>query len=73
LKFIERRFGLPSLASINHQFDTSTPGTSNDAAVDGQTDGPPAPPRDGLSQIGDFFDAFDTSQNPDYYPSLPGL
>src|SRR6266702_1407317 len=26
LKFIERRFGLPSLASVNHQFDTSTPG-----------------------------------------------
>ena len=32
LKFIERRFALPSLASINHKFDTSTPGTNNDAA-----------------------------------------
>jgi phospholipase C len=73
LKFIERRFGLPSLASVNHQFDTSTPGTNNYAAVNSQTDGPPAPPRDSLSQIGDFFDAFDTSQDSDYHPSLPGL
>jgi len=72
LKFIERRFGLPSLASVNHQFDTSTPGTNN-AAIINQTDGPPAPPRDSLSQIGDFYGAFDISQDPGYYPSLPGL
>ena len=26
LKFIETVFGLPTLASINHQFDTGTPG-----------------------------------------------
>src|SRR3989475_13308341 len=32
LKFIERRFGLPTLASVNHRFDTSTPGQYNDAA-----------------------------------------
>ncbi len=70
LKFIERRFGLPTLASINHQFDTSTPGTNNDAA-NGAPTGPAAPPRDGLSQIGDFYEAFDFSQNPDYYPDLP--
>ena len=57
LKFIERRFGLPSLASINHQFDNRTPGNNNDAAH-GQTYGPPAPPRDGLSQIGDFYEVF---------------
>jgi len=25
LKFIERRFGLPTLASVNHQFDILTP------------------------------------------------
>jgi phospholipase C len=57
LKFIERRFGLPSLASINHQFDTQTPGANNDVA-NGQPYGPPAPPRDGLSQIGDFYEVF---------------
>jgi len=72
LKFIERRFGLPSLASVNHQFDTSTPGTNNDAA-NGQASGPPAPPRDGLPQIGDLAEVFDFSQNPNYHPSLPSL
>lgn len=72
LKFIERRFGLPTLASVNHQFDTSTPGTNNDAA-NGKPTGPAAPPRDGLAQLGDFYEAFDFSQNPDYYPSLPSL
>jgi phospholipase C len=70
LKFIERRFGLPTLASVNHQFDTSTPGSNNDAA-NGKPTGPAAPPRDGLAQLGDFYEAFDFSQNPDYYPSLP--
>src|ERR1700694_5303482 len=58
LKFIERRFGLPSLASMNHQFDSSTPGTNNDAAKGG-TSGPAAPPRDGLARLGDFYEAFD--------------
>ncbi len=72
LKFIERRFGLPSLASVNHQFDTSTPGTNNDAAH-GQAFGPPAPPRDGLRHIGDFSEVFDFSQNSNYHPSLPSL
>ena len=70
LKFMERRFGLPSLASVNHQFDTTTPGLNNDAAQ-GKAFGPPAPPRDGLSQLGDFYEAFDFTQNPDYYPTLP--
>jgi phospholipase C len=72
LKFIERRFGLPSLASVNHQFDTSTPGTNNDAAH-GQAFGPPAPPRDGLPHIGDFSEVFDFSQGSNYHPSLPSL
>ncbi len=72
LKFIERRFGLPTLTSVNHQFDTSTPGTNNDAA-NGNPLGPPAPPRDGLSAIGDFYEVFDFSQDPNYYPSLPSL
>jgi phospholipase C len=70
LKFIERRFALPSLASINHQFDTSTPGTNNDAA-NGKPKGPAEPPRDGLKQIGDFYEAFDFTQNPNYHPTLP--
>ncbi len=72
LKFIERRFGLPSLASVNHQFDLGTPGLNNDAA-NGKTIGPPAPPRDNLPQLGDFLEAFDFSQNPGYHPSLPSL
>jgi len=69
LKFIERRFGLPTLASSNHQFDSSTPGKNNDAA-NGAATGPAAPPRDGLAQLGDFYEAFDFSQNPNYYPAL---
>ena len=72
LKFIERRFGLPSLASINHQFDISTPGENNEAA-NGRPRGPAAPPRDGLRQLGDFYEAFDFSQDPNYYPRLPKL
>jgi hypothetical protein len=71
LKFVERRFGLPTLASINHLFDKSTPGGSNNDAANGAASGPPAPPRDGLKQIGDFYEAFDFTQNADYYPSLP--
>jgi phospholipase C len=70
LKFIERRFNLPTLASINHQFDKSTPGNNNDAA-NGAATGPAAPPRDGNPQLGDFYEAFDFTQNPDYHPSLP--
>ena len=72
LKFIERRFGLPTLASVNHQFDSSTPGVNNDAAH-GNTSGPPAPPRDGLSAIGDFYEVLDFSQDPNYQPTLPSL
>ena len=70
LKFIERRFNLPTLASVNHQFDTATPGTNNDAAH-GQSTGPAFAPRDALDQIGDFYDAFDFTQDPNYYPNLP--
>src|SRR5258706_2272591 len=32
LKFIERVFGLPALASLNHQFDSRTPGGANNQA-----------------------------------------
>jgi len=54
LKFLERLHGLPTLASANHLFDTSTPTGS-----DYQTGGAPAPPRDGREDIGDLFDCFD--------------
>jgi phospholipase C len=70
LKFIERRFGLPTLASTNHKFDQATPGINNDAAR-GKQFGPPAPPRDGFAQLGDFYEAFDFTQDPQYYPTLP--
>jgi phospholipase C len=60
LKFIERQFGLPTLASVNHLFDTATPtGGNYEAAAAGATAGPPAPPRDGRSDIGDLFECFD--------------
>ncbi len=70
LKFIERRFGLPTLASVNTQFNSSTPGGVNNDAANGKNSGPPAPPRDGVAQIGDFLEAFDFTQNPNYQPSL---
>jgi phospholipase C len=68
LKFIERRFGLPSLASVNHHFDRSTPAFNNVLARG--NGGPPAPPRDGLAQIGDFYEVFDFTQDPNYHPNL---
>ncbi|HEY1354168.1 MAG TPA: alkaline phosphatase family protein [Ktedonobacteraceae bacterium] len=72
LKFIERRFGLPTLASVNHRFDHATP-AANNAAAGGRASGPAFPPRDGIAATGDFFEAFDFSQNPAYYPPLPAL
>jgi phospholipase C len=54
LKLIERLHGLPTLASRNHTFDVSTPtGSGHD------TNGAPAPPRDGLEAISDLYDLFD--------------
>jgi phospholipase C len=58
LKFIEAVFGLPSLASVNHSFDTSTPGGPNNAASNGQLLGPPAPPRDASPVIGNLMECF---------------
>src|SRR6266699_2135836 len=58
LKFIETVFGLPTLASVNHQFDTSTPGGPNNQAANGSPTGPPAPPRDGRSDIGNLMECF---------------
>jgi phospholipase C len=58
LKFIETVFGLPPLASINHSFDASTPGGPNNEAANGNPIGPPAPPRDGRSDIGNLMECF---------------
>jgi phospholipase C len=52
LKFVEAVFGLPTLASINHTFDTSTPLTNN------ETNGAPFPPRDGYTQTGNLTQCF---------------
>jgi phospholipase C len=51
-------FKLPALASVNHQFDASTPGSPNNEAAGGKKTGPPAPPRDRLSQIGSLLECF---------------
>jgi len=59
LKFIEYNWGLPSLASVNHQFDNGTPvGPNYQAAPSGATSGPPAPPRDGDPRIGNLLECF---------------
>ncbi|MBO0682365.1 MAG: alkaline phosphatase family protein [Candidatus Dormibacteraeota bacterium] len=54
LKLIERLYGLPTLASRNHLFDTATPTGGNY-----ETGGRPAPPRDGLDSLSDLMDLFD--------------
>lgn len=59
LKFIETVFGLPTLASVNHRFDAATPGGANNEAAGGGSAGPPAPPRDGLSRIGNLLECFE--------------
>jgi phospholipase C len=58
LKFIEAVFALPTLASINHRFDHSTPGGPHNQAAAGAATGPPAPPRDGLAAVGDLLGCF---------------
>jgi phospholipase C len=58
LKFLEAVFGLPTLASVNHQFDAGTPGGPNYEAANGQATGPPAPPRDARSDIGNLMECF---------------
>ena len=58
LKFIETVFNLPTLASVNHRFDAGTPGGSNYEAAGDHASGPPAPPRDGLSAIGNLMECF---------------
>ncbi len=51
-------FGLPTLASVNHRFDQSTPGGPNNQAAGGSPTGPPAPPRDGIPEIGNLMECF---------------
>jgi phospholipase C len=53
LKLIEALHGLPTLSSLNHQFDAATPTGSNY-----QANGAPAPPRDGRADISDLLDLF---------------
>jgi phospholipase C len=55
LKLIEHVFGLPTLASVNHQFDKGTP------AGAGQGGGKPFPPRDGNSAISNLTQCFSTA------------
>jgi phospholipase C len=58
LKFIEKVFDLPTLASVNHEFDHSTPGGPNYEAAGGEPEGPPARPRDRLQSIGNMMECF---------------
>jgi phospholipase C len=58
LKLIERVFGLPTLASVNHTFDERTPGGPTNDAAKGAAHGPPARPRDGVPWIGDMTQCF---------------
>jgi phospholipase C len=57
LKFIETVFKLPTLASVNHVFDAGTPSGGNYEAATGPV-GPPAPPRDGMTGIGNLMECF---------------
>ena len=58
LKFIEAVFGLPTLASINHEFDESTPMGANYEGALGPNSGPPAPPRDSRRDLGNLMECF---------------
>jgi len=50
---------LPTIASVNHLFDTATPvGGDYEAAAPGALVGPPAPPRDGNPTTSDLSECF---------------
>lgn len=69
LKFIEARFGLPTLASVNSSFNSSTPKNQYN-----QSNGGPFPPRDGqpLSIVSDMTQCFNFGAAPNLYPDVPG-
>jgi phospholipase C len=71
LKFIEKLFGLPTLASVNKLFNSSTPTAS---VLQNATGGAPFPPRDGQpnSVISDMTQCFNFNQAPNLYPDVPG-
>jgi phospholipase C len=54
LKFIEHVFNLPALATINHEFDESTP------SGQGEGGGAAFPPRDGNPEISDLTQCFNS-------------
>jgi phospholipase C len=74
LRFIERNWGLPTLASRNHLFDDATPLSGSptpswinvdparpqNISTTGkyQANGKPAPPRDAMDGLSDLFDLF---------------
>jgi phospholipase C len=53
VKLIESLYDLPTLASVNHRFDTATPTGGNY-----QANGAPNPPRDGNSALSDLTELF---------------
>ncbi|HEV2374271.1 MAG TPA: alkaline phosphatase family protein [Streptosporangiaceae bacterium] len=53
LKFIETVFSLPTMASLNHQFDSHTP-----TGFNYEGNGAPFPPRDGNSALSDLTQCF---------------
>lgn len=57
-KLLETPFDLPTPASVNHRFDTTTPGGPDNEAASGYAFGPAAPPRDRLPMIGDMTECF---------------
>jgi phospholipase C len=58
LKLIETVFELPTLASVNHRFDTATPSGPNFEAAE-RSAGPPAPPRDARPEIGNLMECLE--------------
>src|SRR5258708_19722969 len=67
LKFIETVFGLPTLASMNHQFDSATPLANNPANA------APFPPRDGNTPISHLTQSFNfrSDHKPLLHPPPP--
>src|SRR5262245_22460874 len=60
LRFTERNWRLPTLATRNHTFHASTPTGRNF-----ETGGAPAPRRDGMRGLSNLFDLFDFVEGED--------